>query len=211
MYRATEGFAEDAIIQLCIGDERFQQRQEQLIDSLFHDQNAHNTIAWNYPDSLYRIKLESYTLDLLRKNPETYFPEIAGEGIPTARNPRLLDEAYWTKRDIRRQIKRNPQWMLAITSQIATEDLSLQQAINQETENIMQGLPALRDRKVGAAEYREILIKQTEQRIWNYKEWLDAVAADAEQRGIPLEEAVQGHATYTVDQQIHEGKIILPE
>ena len=211
MYRATEGFAEDAIIQLCIGDERFRQRQERLIDSLFHDQNAHNTLAWNYPDSLYRIKLEGYTLDLMRKNPEAYFPEIAGEGIPTARNPQLLDETYWKKRDIRRQIKRDPQWMLAVSSQMATENFTLQQAIDQETEHVMQGGPTLRDKKVSAAEYREILIKQTEQQIWNYKEWLDAVKADAKQKGISVEEAVRGHATYTVDQQIYEGKIILPE
>ena len=211
MYRATEGFAEDAIIQLCIGDERFRQRQERLIDSLFHDQNAHNTIAWNYPDSLYRIKLEGYTLDLMRKNPEAYFPEIAGEGIPTARNPQLLDETYWKKRDIRRQIKRDPLWMLAVSSQTATENLTLQQAIDQETERVIQGGPTLRDKKVSAAEYREILIKQTEQQIWNYKEWLDAVKADAKQKGISVEEAVHGHATYTVDQQIYKGKIILPK
>ena len=211
MYRATEGFAEDAIIQLCIGDERFRQRQEQLIDSLFHDQNAHNTIAWNYPDSLYRIKLESYTLDLLRKNPEAYFPEIAGEGIPTARNPRLLDDTYWKKRDIRRQIKRDPQWILAVSSQMAIENISLQQAIDSETERVMQGLPTLRDKKVSAEEYREILIKQTEQKIRNYKEWFDAVKADAKQKGISEEEAVRVHATYTVDKQINEGKIKLPE
>ena len=211
MYRATEGFAEDAIIQLCIGEERFRQRQEQLIDSLFHDQNAHNTIAWNYPDSLYRIKLESYTLDLLRKNPEAYFPEIAGEGIPTARNPRLLNEAYWKKRDIRRQIKRDPQWILAVSSQMALEGISLQQAIDSETEHVMQGLPSLRNKNVSAAEYREILIQQTEQQIRNYKEWYDAVKADAEQRGITIEEAITLHATYTVDQQIRESKIKLPE
>ena len=211
MYRATEDFAEDAIIQLCIGEERFRQRQEQLIDSLFHDQNAHNTIAWNYPDSLYRIKLESYTLDLLRKDPEAYFPEIAGEGIPTARNPRLLNEAYWKKRDIRRQIKRDPQWILAVSSQMAIEDISLQQAIDRETERVMLGLPTLSDKKISAEEYREILIKQTEQQIRNYQEWFDAVKADAEQKGITIDEAVRSHATYTVDQQIREGKIKLPE
>ena len=211
MYRATEGFAEDAIIQLCIGEERFRQRQDQLIDSLFHDQNTHNTIAWNYPDSLYRIKLKGYTLDLLRKNPEAYFPEIAGEGVPTVRNPKLLEEDYWTKRDIRRQIKRDPQWMLAVSSQMAMDGVSLQQAIGTETEHVMQGLPSLRNKNVSAAEYRETLILQTEQQIRNYKEWFDAVKTDAEKRGITIDEAVRNHATYTVDQRILEGKIILPE
>ena len=211
MYRATEGFAEDAIIQLCIGEERFRQRQEQLIDSLFHDQNAHNTIAWNYPDSLYRIKLEGYTLNLLRKNPEAYFPEIAGEGIPTARNPRLLNDDYWKKRDIRRQIKCDPEWMNSVSGFMVTEGISLQQAIDRETENVLFGRPLMRGTKVGAKEYREILIQQTEQQIRNYKEWFDVAKADAERLGITVDESVRNHATYTVDQQIHEGKIKLPE
>ena len=211
MYRATEGFAEDAIIQLCIGEERFRKRQKQLIDSLFRDKNTHNTIAWNYPDSLYRIKLESYTFDLLRKNPEVYFPEIAGDSIPTARNPRLLDDAYWKKRDIRRQIKRDPDWMTKVSSFMVTEGITLQQAINQETDNVYFQRPLMRDNTIGSKEYREILIQQMEQKIWNYKEWLDAVKADAEQKGITVEEAVHGHATYTVDKQIREGKIKLLE
>ena len=211
MYRATEGFAEDAIIQLCIGEERFRQRQEQLIDSLFHDQNAHNTIAWNYPDSLYLIKLEGYTLNLMRKTPEAYFPEIAGEGIPTARNPRLLNDDYWKKRDIRRQIKSDPEWMNSVSGFMVTEGISLQQAIDRETENVLFGRPLMRGTKVGAKEYREILIRQMEQKIRNYKEWFDAVKADAERLGITIDESVRNHATYTVDQQIHEGKIKLPE
>ena len=69
----------------------------------------------------------------------------------------------------------------------------------------------MRDTKVGNKEYREILIQQTEQNIWNNKEWLDVVKADAEQKGISVEEAVHNHATYTVNQQIYEGKIKLPE
>ena len=211
MYRATEGFAEDAIIQLCIGEERFRQRQEQLIDSLFHDQNAHNTIAWNYPDSLYRIMLEGYTLDLLKKNPEAYFPEIAGEGIPTVRNPKLLNDDYWTKRDIRRRIKRDPEWMTRVSGFMVTEDITLQQAIDQETDNVLYDRPLIRDAQIGNKELRQILIRQTEQNIRNYKEWFDAVKADAEKRGITIDEAVTLHATYTVDQQIREGKTKLPE
>jgi hypothetical protein len=211
MYRATEGFAEDAIIQLCIGDERFRQRQDQLIDSLFHDQNTHNAIAWNYPDSLYLVKLEGYTNNLMRKNPEAYFPEIAGEGIPTVRNPKLLEEDYWKKRDIRRQIKSDPEWMNSVSGFMVTEGISLQQAIDQETENVLFGRPLMRDTKIGAKEYREILIQQTEQKIRNYKEWFDVAKADAERLGITVDESVRNHATYTVDQQIREGIIKLPE
>ena len=92
-----------------------------------------------------------------------------------------------------------------------TESISLQQAIDRETENVLFGRPLMRGTKVGAKEYREILIQQTEQQIRNYKEWFDVAKADAERLGITIDESVRNHATYTVDQQIHEGKIKLPE
>ena len=148
---------------------------------------------------------------MLRKNPEAYFPEIAGESIPTIRNPKLLEDDYWAKRDIRRQIKRDPDWLTKVSSFMVIENITLQQAIDQETDNVFLDRPLIRDTKVGNKEYREILIQQMEQKIWNYKEWLDVVKADAKQKGISVEEAVHNHATFTVNQQIHEGKIILPE
>ena len=101
--------------------------------------------------------------------------------------------------------------MTKVSGFMVTEGITLQQAIDQETDNVFFERPLMRDTKVGSQEYREILIRQTEQKIWNYKEWLDAVKADAAQRGITVEEAVRDHATYTVDQQIREGKITLPE
>ncbi|MBO6026399.1 MAG: hypothetical protein J6P73_04055 [Bacteroidales bacterium] len=211
MYRATEGFAEDAIIQLCIGEERFQQRKEQLIDSLFHDQAAHNRIAWAYPDSLYLIKLVGYTDNLLRQNPEAYFPEIAGEGIPTARNPLLLSEDYWKKRDIRKEIKSSRQWLMAVTNQMVTENISMQQAIDNEVERYLQGLPTLGDKDISADEYREILVKQMEQKIRYNKDWFEMVEKQAAEKGITVEENLYINAVYVVDQQIHEGNLILPQ
>ena len=73
MYRATEGFAEDAIIQLCIGEELFAKRLDEL------------KASEPYKDKSVK------ELDLMmRKNPEAFFPEIAGDSIPKIRNPRLL-------------------------------------------------------------------------------------------------------------------------
>lgn len=211
MYRATEGFAEDAIIQLCIGEERFQQRKKQLIDKLFHDQATRNKIAWGYSDSLYLIKLESYTNKLLKQNPEAYFPEIAGDGIPSARNPLLLSDNYWKKRDIRKKIKSNSQWLMAVTNQMATDGISMQQAIDNEVEQYLQGLPTLGDTNLNVEDYREILIVQMEQTIRNNQEWFDGVKAYADKNGITIDEALRVNAAYTVDVQIQEGKIKLPE
>ena len=194
MYRATEGFAEDAIIQLCIGEQRFEERLSEL-----------------QGNESYKGKSQKELAEMMRKDPENYFPEIAGDGIPKARNPILLTEDYWNRRAIRRQIKRDPQWVMAVSSQMATEGFSLQQAIDNETENVLQGLPSLYNKDIGPKEYREMLIKQTEQKIWFNKEWINLLKQQAIEKGISLEEWVHINATYTVDKKIHDGIIVLPE
>lgn len=194
MYRATEGFAEDAIIQLCIGEQRFEERLSEL-----------------QGNESYKGKSQKELASMMRKDPEAYFPEIAGDGIPEARNPILLTEDYWNRRDIRRQIKRDPQWVMAVSSQMATEGFSLQQAIDNETENVLQGLPSLYNKDIGPKEYREMLIKQTEQKIWFNKEWINLLKQQAIEKGISLEEWVHINATYTVDKKIYDGIIVLPE
>ena len=183
MYRATEGFAEDAIIQLCIGDDRFQQRQQELADSLGFDENGQRKLAVQ-----------------MRKNPEAYFPEIAGEGVPNARNPLLLSEEYWEKHNIRKQIKSDPQWLTMVTNNMVAENLSLQQAIDRETERVAHGLPSLRDNELSPEEYREIQIKQMEQKIRYDKDWFKALEKEADEKGIPIDDWIYQNAAYMVDQ-----------
>ena len=101
--------------------------------------------------------------------------------------------------------------MTKVTSFMVAQNITFQQALDQETENVLYGRPLMRDTKVGNKEYREILIQRTEQQIINYKEWYDVAKADAQRLGITVEESVRNHATYTVDEQIRQGKIILPE
>ena len=183
MYRATEGFAEDAILQLCIGDERFQQRLHELTDSFSLDENGQKKLVKQ-----------------MREDPESYFPEIAGEGIPTARNPLLLSDAYWEKSKIRRQIKSDPQWLTMVQGSMVAENSNLQQAIDRETERVLQGLPALRDQNLSPEAYREVLIKQMEMKIRYDKDWLKALEKEATEKGIPIDDWIYQNAAYMVDQ-----------
>ncbi len=184
MYRATEGFAEDAILQLCIGDKRFQQRLQELTDSLSLDSSAQKELVHQ-----------------MRNDPEAYFPEIAGEDTPSARNPLLLNEEYWKKRDIRKQIKGDPQWLMMVTNAMVVDHLSLQQAIDHETERVAQGLPSLRDNSITPEEYREIQIKQMEQKIRYDDNWFKALEKEAVEKGIPVDDWVYENAAYMVDHQ----------
>ena len=211
MYRATEGFAEDAIIQLCVGNERFQQRKDELMDSLSHDEKTWAILGYGNDNSLFKSRLESYAEKLLTKDPEAYFPEIAGKGVPEVRNPELLKTEFWSKRDIRRQIKHDPQWTFAVACSMITESLTFQQAIDKETERVLAGLPSLREKQIGSKEYKKVLIRQMEQSIRDDRDWLKAVKEDAVKRGITVDECVTIHASYMVNKQIQEGKIKLPE
>ena len=139
MYRATEGFAEDAIIQLCIGEDNFKQRQNKLIDSLFHDQDTRNRLARRLSDSQYRKKLDQYTDSLMRKNPEAYFPEIAGEAIPTARNPQLPQAL------VKRDILKDPRKKALLEVKSYQDSIDLAKLIDTETNYAIKGKPSLTD------------------------------------------------------------------
>lgn len=184
MYRATEGFAEDAIIQLCVGEDRFMQRQRELADSLALDEDGQKQLARQ-----------------MRKNPEAYFPEIAGDDIPTTRNPLLLSDEYWRKSAIRRQIKSDPQWLTMVQGAMVAENISLQEAIDREADRVAQGLPSLRDNELSPAEYREIQIKQMEMKIRYDDNWFKALEKEAIEKGVPVDEWIYKNAAYMVDQQ----------
>lgn len=194
MYRATEGFAEAAIIDLCIGEERFEARLKELNDSLYHGKG-----------DLKNLKT------MMQKDPEAYFPEIAGDGIPTVRNPLLLADDFWTRRDIRRQIKRDPKWMLNITAQLPALGLKLQEALNLETDNCLNGRQLMRDKKIGSAEFKEMLVMKMIQTIQKDPNWYNLVKKEAEQKGISIEERLRDHALYAVNTQIAKGEVKLPD
>ena len=122
--------------------------------------------------------------------------------FPTARNPLLLTDEYWAQRDLRRQIKANPNWLLAVSSAMATDNLSLQQAINLEVSNIRQGLPSLQNKDVSPEEYKEILIKQMEKKIYNDPEWFKGLKKIAEEKGYDLDNWIHRNAVYMINTQI---------
>ena len=194
MYRATESFAEDAIIQLCIGEQRFEERLNELNDSLYEGKGD-------------LAKLDA----MMRKDPEAYFPEIRGDSIPKTRNPRLLEEDFWAQRDIRRQIKHDPQWMAAITTKMPILELKLQDAVDLEATNVMEGRQLMRDTKTSCKEYKEMMIMKTIQQIKNNPTWYQTVVKDAEKKDVSIEQNLHDHAEYTVNTLIGEGTITLPE
>lgn len=137
MYRATEGFAEDAIIQLCIGDERFSQRKGQLVDSLLHDQDFRKGTQRNCSEELYMKKLDKYADSLMRKDPEAYFPEIAGKTVPETRNPLITKELQ------KQKICKNTRKKALLEIKAKQESLDFYKVLDLEANYITRGKQSL--------------------------------------------------------------------
>ena len=191
---------------------------------------ADNYLEKRYEETLgngkTRVKRIGHTVDeLLTKNRSTRgykkaykvsrqeLERIAGvcTRIPSARNPRLLEDDFLKRRDIRRQIKHDQQWMATITTKLPILDLKLQDAVNLEATNLMEGQPLMRDMKTSRKEYKEMMIMKTIQQIKNDPTWYQTVVKDAEKKGISIEQNLRGHAEYSVNIMIKKGTITLPE
>ena len=88
-----------------------------------------------------------------------------------------------------------------VQSTMVAENLNLQQAIDHETERVLQGLPSLRDQELSPEEYREVLIQQMEMKIRYDENWLKALEKEAAEKGIPVDEWIYKNAAYMVDTQ----------
>ncbi len=88
-----------------------------------------------------------------------------------------------------------------VQSSMIAENMNLQQAIDRETERVVQGQPALRDQNLRPEAYREVLIKQMEKKIRYDKDWFNVLEKEAAEKGIPIDDWVYENAAYMVDQQ----------
>ena len=80
MYKVSYGFVEKALMDLCLSNERRDEVRIRLMDSLSTSYGTTDT-----------IRLWQEANMMLISNPEKWFPELAGDSIPTLRNPRLAD------------------------------------------------------------------------------------------------------------------------
>lgn len=203
MCKASFGFVESALTHLCVSDERMEEVNLHVIDSLRSD-SATLLKYKDFEGDELTAKLWEHTNGLMMKSPERYFPEIAGDSIPTARNPRI-PEALTIK-----EIKQDTAWMKNLQCQTVIRNATLEQVLRMEAQNVLNDRPLMRDEPnvFSRQTYVESLVKAMEETILGNEELSRMAKEKSERNGITFEEQVNADARWIVNYQIDNGEIV---
>ena len=201
MCKMSFGFAEQALMALCVSDDRVAEVRQHLIDSLGRDEA---TMAKLRDDP--QLTLGGLAYEMVVKHPERYFPEIAGDSVPTARNPRIPEVLAI------RDIKQDTAWMKNLQCQTVIRNTTLEQVLKMEAQNILNDRPLMRDEPnvFSRQTYVESLVKAMEEEIRNNNpELMENIREKAKANGISVEEQLHADAAWIINYQIEQGEIVL--
>ena len=203
MYKVSYGFVEQAMVALCVSDDRVDEVYLQLIDSLGRDPEAMRKTEGMDEKERY-TELWSMAYLLIKKDPEKFFPEISGDSIPTVRNPRIPEALAI------RDIKRDSAWMANLRCQTVIRNLSLDEVLKLEAQNVLNGRPLMRDEEdVFSREvYIDGLVKAMEEMIRNNPSLMESIQEKVKNNGMTLEEQIHADAAWIVNYQIEQGEIV---
>lgn len=205
MCKASFGFVEAALTKLCLSDDQVNERCEQLIDSLGSDPSTLNQFDGLKGEKL-KGELWLKANRIIMNDPEKYFPEIAGNCIPTARNPRIHEALAI------RDIKRDSAWMFNLRCQTVIHNTSLQNVMKMEAQNVLNGRPLLRDETEAASQdnYVESLVRDMVELIRYIPEMMEQIREKADANGTPFEQQLHDDAAWIINNKIQNGEIQIP-
>ena len=195
MCKASFGFVETALMNFCLEDNDVARVRQRVLDSLLNDGTTSTDQAW------------LMTNQLMTRNVESYFPELAGDSIPTARNSRLPEALAI------RDIKRDAAWMVNMQCQTVHRGMTLEEVLKMEAQNVLSGSPLMRDEQGVATRetYMESLARTMVQEILANPVAVENIRLKSENTGLSFEEQLNADARWIVDDQIDRGEILVPD
>lgn len=207
MYKVSYGFVERALMTLCVSDDRVNDVRNQLMDSLRHDSTFMSTI-----DTLsdtkgveLRKQLWQQSNNLITRNPEYYFPELAGDSIPTARNPKIPEYL------VIKNIKKDNDWMISLQCQTIIHNATLDNILKMEAQNVLNGWPLMRDEQnvVSKENYVNSLVADMKLELQGKPVSVQAIKDKATATGKTFEEQLEADARWIINDRINRGVIDL--
>ena len=186
MYKATYGFVERALMNFCVDDDKVNKTRESIMDSL--------SLSWQEANKI------------LINDPEHYFPELAGDSIPLARNPRVRETL------VINEIKKDSVWMWNLsTCQTVIQNASLERVLLMEAHNIIESKPLMRDMSDVEAkrDHVESLVSDMIEEIRPQPELMERIRNMAADKGISVEKQTELAARWIVNDKIKRGLIVL--
>ena len=186
MYKATYGFVERALMNFCVDDDKVNKTREGLMDSL--------SLSWQEANQI------------LINDPEYYFSELAGDSIPSARNPRVRETL------VINEIKKDSVWMWNLsTCQTVIQNASLERVLLMEAHNLIEGKPLMRDMSNVEAkrDHVEQLVVEMVEEIHGKPVLMQQIEEKAMKNGKSVEEQMVIDARWIITNKINRGFISL--
>lgn len=206
MNKGTSGFAEKVITNLCYSKKEMERCRNFVIDSLRKDSLTLLTLDEPLADSNYRRLLWSKAEQEVYSHAERYFPDLASDSLPRARNPRIKEVLAI------KEIKKDSVWMWNLANcQTIIQNASLEQVLLMEAHNSMEGKPLMRDMPevVAKRDRVEKLVREVEDEIRNKPDLMEKIRKKAEERGQTVEKQTLLEAKWIVNDKIKRGVIKL--
>ena len=174
-----------------------------LMDSLSRDSLTLRRFGSHLSEDELVSQLWTRANELMLKDPERYFPELAGDSVPTARNHRIPASL------VIRDIKKDTAWMKNLQCQTVIRNASLNQVLEMEAQNVLNNRPLMRDEQdvITKEVYVESLVRATMEELRNKAGSVERIREKAEKNGRTFEEQLEGDARWVVNDKIEKGII----
>lgn len=192
-WRATYGFAKDALLQLCVNDSLFEATVTRMANE-FRNLNDHS----NFTEQEIRDKM----INRLKNDPEL-IPGLEGEGVPSIRNTDRIEKALAIKR-----IRNDNTWFNTIQLYAAKNAMSIDDALQEEACRMAKGKSLLRDEIVFDTASFIQMKKQEIIKRWKLDtKIMQMLQEKSEERNQPLEVTMEQDAQWVVNNQIEKGEL----
>ena len=206
MYKTSYEFVESALMSLCLDDDQVNNVCFRLIDSLRRD-----SLTTLKTKDMTDVKRDAYLWDkanlIIKKNLEHYFPILAGDSIPSVRNPRIHEVLTIKK------IKNDPQWMLAMRYQSTIQNLPLDSILKVEAQNVLNNKPLMCEMtdNISREVYIEILVHDMMEELQKKPVLIEKIREKAQENNKAFEVQLQDDARWIINDKIQKGEILWEE
>lgn len=192
-WRATYGFAKDALLQLCVNDSLFEATVTRMANE-FRNLNDHS----NFTEQEIRDKM----INRLKNDPEL-IPGLEGESVPSIRNTDRIEKALAIKR-----IRNDNTWFNTIQLYAVKNAMSIDDALQEEACRMAKGKSLLRDEIVFDTASFIQMKKQEIIKRWKLDtKIMQMLQEKSEERNQPLEVTMEQDAQWVVNNQIEKGEL----
>ena len=201
IYKTSYGFVEDAIVRLCIEDDRYQEVKKYVADSLFKEKVDILTENGSKIDSASLMnKSLSQAVDKINNDPERYFFELQGDEVPTIRNKRVA------KILAGKQIMKDPSWYDKIKAYAVINYINTDEALNIEIENINENNDLIRDMDMSIidADKYNYLVDKVVGEIKANKSLMEEIKIKAEKKNKTFEQAIIDDAKWIANNRLNK-------